>query len=220
MDDQKADRHAGMYDPVSASLGERRRAGLHRTERKIPGEHDVDDAALVAQAKQGDHRAFAELVNRHRSKIEYVCLQITCNHSDAEDALQEALTAAWQNLDKFRGDARFATWIHRIAANSSLAIVKRRKPVDSIDAASEEFGILLEDPSAEFDDRLTTVDAVRRALATLPDDFRVAIVLAEFASLPYTDIAEHQGVSVATVKTRIHRARKKLAEILAPTMNS
>ncbi|MGW4482137.1 RNA polymerase sigma factor [Rhodococcus triatomae] len=179
----------------------------------------MEDVELVAQAKQGDHRAFAELVGRHRRKIEYVCLQITGNSVDAEDALQEALTAAWQNLDKFRGDARFATWIHRIAANASLTIVKRRKPVDSIDAASEEYGILLEDPSAEFDDRVTTVDAVRRALATLPEDFRVAIVLAEFASLSYTDIAEHQGVNVATVKTRVHRARKKLAEILAPTVD-
>ncbi|WP_430336139.1 RNA polymerase sigma factor [Rhodococcus sp. ACT016] len=67
-----------------------------------------------------------------------------------------------------------------------------------------------------FDDRITTADAVQHALGQLPEDFRVAIVLAEFADLPYADIAEHQQVSVATVKTRIHRARRQLADILAP----
>lgn len=175
----------------------------------------MDDAELVAHAKAGDQQAFAELVTRYRTKVWHVCLQIAGNKEDAEDALQEALTAAWQNLAKFRGEARFATWLHRIAANAALSVVRRRRPTDSIDA-DDGGGIVLVDPSPAFDEQLTTVDLVRRALAQLPEDFRVAIVLAEFASLPYADIAEHQGVSVATVKTRIHRGRKRLAEILAP----
>ena len=178
----------------------------------------MDDAELIAACRAGDHHAFAELVGRYRTHAWHVCLQITGNSHDAEDALQDALTAAWQNLPKFRGDARFHTWLHRIAANAALAVVRRRKHTDSLDTDDGEYGIVLEDPSPRFDEQVTAVDAVRRALAQLPEDFRVAIVLAEFASLPYADIAEHQRVTVATVKTRIHRARKQLAALLAPTM--
>ncbi|UNN04755.1 MULTISPECIES: RNA polymerase sigma factor [Rhodococcus] len=179
----------------------------------------MDDADLIAACRTGDHHAFAELAGRYRTNAWHVCLQITGNTHDAEDALQDTLTAAWQNLPKFRGDARFHTWLHRIAVNAALAVVRRRKTTDSLDDTDGEYGILLEDPAPRFDEQITTIDAVRRALAQLPEDFRVAIVLAEFASLPYADIAEHQGVTVATVKTRIHRARKQLATLLAPAID-
>ncbi|NDV07960.1 RNA polymerase sigma factor [Rhodococcus opacus] len=179
----------------------------------------MDDADLIAACRAGDHHAFAELAGRYRTNAWHVCLQITGNTHDAEDALQDTLTAAWQNLPKFRGDARFHTWLHRIAVNAALAVVRRRKTTDSLDDTDGDYGILLEDPAPRFDEQITTIDAVRRALAQLPEDFRVAIVLAEFASLPYADIAEHQGVTVATVKTRIHRARKQLATLLAPAID-
>ncbi|RVW04442.1 RNA polymerase sigma factor [Rhodococcus spongiicola] len=173
-----------------------------------------DDANLIAACRSGDQHAFAELVGRYRTHAWHVCLHITGNLHDAEDALQDTLTAAWQNLVRFRGDARFNTWLHRIAANAALAVVRRRKPTDNLD--DDETGIDLTDDRAGFDDRIATVDVVHHALNQLPEDFRVAIVLAEFGDLPYADIAEHQQVSVATVKTRIHRARKQLAALLAP----
>jgi RNA polymerase sigma factor (sigma-70 family) len=96
--------------------------------------------------------------------------------------------------------------------------VRRRKPVDSLDA--DEPGIDLGHDGPRFDDQVTTSQVVHQALSELPEDFRVAIVLAEFADLPYADIAEHQGVSVATVKTRIHRARKQLATLLVPNSDA
>ena len=83
----------------------------------------MDEAVLVMQARDGDQRAFADLVNGHRNQIWAVCLQICGNQHDAEDALQATLLAAWRNLDKFRGEARFSTWMHRIAANNALAPV-------------------------------------------------------------------------------------------------
>lgn len=177
----------------------------------------MDDAELVAACRAGDHDAYTQLVARYRTNAWHVCLQITGNTHDAEDALQDTLTAAWQNLHKFRGDARFNTWLHRIATNSALGLVRRRKPVDTLDGTDDDgYGIDLSDDRAHFDDRIATVDAVHHALNQLPEDFRIAIVLAEFADLPYADIAEHQQVTVATVKTRIHRARKQLADTLAP----
>ncbi|MFD4268200.1 RNA polymerase sigma factor [Rhodococcus sp. NPDC058481] len=177
----------------------------------------MDDVELVAACRNGDQHAFAELVGRYRTNAWHVCLQITGNTHDAEDALQDTLTAAWQNLPKFRGDARFSTWLHRIAANAALTLVRRRKPTDTLDDPDEDGNTIdLVDDTAAFDDRLAVVDAVQYALSQLPEDFRVAIVLSEFGDLPYADIAEHQQVSVATVKTRIHRARKQLAHTLAP----
>lgn len=179
----------------------------------------MDDAELVAACRRGDQQAFAELVGRYRIPTWHVCLQITGNTHDAEDALQDAVIGAWQNLAKFRGDARFGTWLHRIATNAALALVRRRKDTNSLDVTDEDgFGIdLTDDRMTPFDEQVTVVDAVRHALNQLPEDFRVAIVLAEYAGLPYADIAEHQQVTVATVKTRIHRARKQLAELLTPT---
>jgi RNA polymerase sigma factor (sigma-70 family) len=175
----------------------------------------MDDAELLAACRNGDHHAFAELVGRYRTNAWHVCLQITGNTADAEDALQDTLIAAWQNLHKFRGDARFSTWLHRIASNAALMLVRSRKITDTLDDTDEDgYGIDLADDRTPFDEHVTTVDAVHHALNQLPEDFRTAIVLAEFADLPYADIAEHQQVSVATVKTRIHRARKQLAATL------
>lgn len=175
----------------------------------------MDEAELLAACRGGDQHAFAELVGRHRTNAWHVCLQITGNAHDAEDALQEALTAAWQNLHRFRGEARFNTWLHRIATNAALKVVRRRKLTTSLDDEDSP-GIDLTDHGSGFDEQVVTADTVHHALGQLPEDFRVAIVLAEFADLPYADIAEHQQVSVATVKTRIHRARKQLAQALAP----
>lgn len=177
----------------------------------------MSESELIAACRLGDHRAFADLVGRYRNNAWHVCLQITGNTHDAEDAFQDTVTAAWQNLHRFRGEARFNTWLHRIAVNAALAVVRRRKPTASLDDdTTDEPGIDLGHDQPRIDDRVATAAVVQQALNQLPEDFRVAIVLAEFADLPYADIAEHQGVSVATVKTRIHRARKQLAVLLGP----
>ncbi len=96
----------------------------------------MDDAELILLCRHGDQHAFAELVGRYRNNAWGVCLQITGNHTDAEDALQETLVAAWRNLDKFRGESRFNTWLHRIAANAALAVLRRRKETSSLAPAT------------------------------------------------------------------------------------
>ncbi|MCD7052822.1 sigma-70 family RNA polymerase sigma factor [Rhodococcus sp. BH2-1] len=173
----------------------------------------MTDGELLALCRQGYETAFAELVGRYRNRLWSICFRVTGNREDAEEAVQDTLTSAWQNLHKFRGDAKVSTWLYRIAANASLAIVRKRK-----DAIADDFDVIeLEDPAPMTADRVADVDAVRRALAELPEDFRVAVVLREFAEMSYADIAENQGIPVATVKTRINRARKQLITLLAPT---
>lgn len=174
----------------------------------------MDERGLIAAAQEGDQRAFAELVRRHRNHAWAVCLQITGDRHEAEDALQDALTAAWQNLHRFRGAAKFSTWLHRIAANAALMIVRRRREV--LNPTDEEVDQV--DPAPSPADRVVDRTVVRQALARLPEDFREALVLREFGDLTYAEIAEHQGVALGTVKTRINRARRRLVEDLTDTV--
>lgn len=168
----------------------------------------LDDDELIDRCRQGDSRAYSDLVSRYRTRTWAVCLQITGNRDDAEDALQDALTAAWQNIDRFRGTARFSTWLHRIAANAALATVRRRREVavDEIDLGAHS------GPSVA--ERVVDVDAVRQALAALPEEYRAAVVLREYADLSYAEIAEHLGIPVQTVRSRINRARTRLVSSL------
>ncbi|MGV9714296.1 RNA polymerase sigma factor [Gordonia sp. NPDC003424] len=182
----------------------------------------MDEAVLLMRARDGDQRAFAELAGAHRNQVWAVCLNICGNQHDAEDALQNTLIAAWQNLHKFRGESRFSTWLHRIAANNALTVVRGRKANTQLtDFSDPEQPVTLtdDDDVPAFDERVAVRDAVREALGRLPHDFREAVVLREFGDLSYADIAAHQGIGVQTVKSRLNRARTQLAEVLRDTMS-
>lgn len=174
----------------------------------------MDDVTLLMQARDGDQRAFAQLVEQHRNHVWAVCLSTTGNRHDAEDALQNTLIAAWQHLDRFRGESRFGTWLHRIAANNALMVVRKRKPDTDLTDFTDDAAVTLTDDRPGFDEGIVTHDALRRALAELPEEFRTALVLREFGDLSYAEIAEHQGVGVQTVKSRLNRARGRLAQLL------
>lgn len=163
----------------------------------------LPQSALVEAARAGDTRAFEELTGQHRTMIWSVCLRITGNTYDAEDALQDTLLAAWRNIGRFRGESGFGTWIYRIASNAALAIVRSRRDTElevPEDLAAER----------DFAEQLAASDFVQRALKSIPEDFRVALVLRELCDFTYAQIAEHQGVGVPTVKSRISRARRAL----------
>lgn len=164
---------------------------------------------LARRACDGDAAAFRELVEPHRDQIWAVCLSITSHRQDAEDALQDALIAGWRNIARFEGKSRFSTWMHRIASNAALMLVRKRRDYPEEDAGAEET-----DNAPGVGERVTTVAVVRSCLAQLPDEFREAVVLREYADMSYQEIAEHQGVAVATVKTRLNRGRAKLKEAL------
>lgn len=171
----------------------------------------LDEDALLARARDGDADAFDALLRPRRARLWSVCLRVVGDRQDAEDALQDALTAAWLHLGSFRGEARFDTWLYRIASNAALAVARRRREraVDPHDLPED--GDLLRDHA----DQVADVDRVRRALAALPEQFREAVVLREVADLTYEEIAAHQGVGVQTVKSRLNRARAQLVAALA-----
>jgi RNA polymerase sigma factor (sigma-70 family) len=176
-----------------------------------PTDHEArsGELELVRRAAAGDAHAFSALVSAHRDRTWAVCLRITGHRHDAEDALQDALTAAWRNLSSYRGDARFGTWLHRIAANAALRLVARRR-----DIGLDEVGEQVEADAPEFAQLVVEQDAITAALARIPPEFRAALVLREYADMSYAEIAAAQGVGIQTVKSRLNRARRAMSALL------
>ena len=173
------------------------------------------DQELIDRYLAGDTDAFATLVRRHEGQVYRLCLRILGNPDDAADAAQDALVAVARKLGSFRGDARFSTWLHRVAMNACydhLRAAKRRPMVRRLvdDASTPDLG----PPVADHADEVAGTRDVAAALALVPEDFRVALVLADVQDLPYDEIARILEVPVGTVKSRVHRGRLALARAL------
>lgn len=169
----------------------------------------ADEAELLERARAGDQHAFAALVTPYRNRTWAVCLRMTDNHGDAEDALQEAMTAAWKNLHHFRGEARFGTWLYRIAVNAANAVIRRRRELPS---DMQEWEVIANEVDPY--DQMIDNERLKAAIAGLPEHYRDALVLREIGQLSYEEVAAHLGVPVQTVKSRLNRARKQAAEAL------
>lgn len=164
---------------------------------------------LVAKAQAGDEKAFAELIFEAKRRMWAVAMSATGNSHDAEDAIQNAMISAWKNIGKFRPQARFSTWMYRITSNAALELLRKRREIPDDDAGADA-----PDAAAPIQQRITTTMVVRQALATLEPDFKEVLVLREYGGLSYDELAAHQGIPVATVKSRLNRARSKLKDAL------
>ena len=165
----------------------------------------------VDKARQGDVAAFEQLVREHYGAVYAVARGITGRDGDAEDATQDTFVRAWRAMPTFRGDAKFSTWLHRIATNVSLTLVTRRKDkaTDDIpDSAS-----MATSPESRLEDR-ERLSIVHSTMEQLPADARAAFVLRDVQGLTYDEIAETLGISLSAVKSRIFRARQTIADAL------
>jgi RNA polymerase sigma-70 factor, ECF subfamily len=177
-----------------------------------------DDRALVAAAQAGDRTALDQLVRAHYDRILGVCRRITGNETDAADAAQEALIAMVRGLDRFDGRAAFSTWVYRIATNASLDELRRRRrrPLPSLRDDDHPANEPVDSHAGERFEQVGEREAIEAALISLPEDFRIPVVLRDVADLDYQEIAATLGVPVGTVKSRIARGRGMLATALAP----
>ncbi|HLY84026.1 MAG TPA: RNA polymerase sigma factor [Acidimicrobiales bacterium] len=177
-----------------------------------------DMAELVAAAREGDRSAFDELVRVTYADMYTLAYRLTGNEEDARDVVQDAYLRAYRAIRRFRGDARFTTWMYRITANcASSALAKRaRTRHEELDDDSPQVDMRPEhDP--EF--RASAADERNRvvnALQELPPRLRSVIVLRDIYDLPHEAIATELGISEAAAKVRLHRARRKLRERLFP----
>jgi RNA polymerase sigma-70 factor (ECF subfamily) len=180
------------------------------------------DAALIARAVvAGDRHAFAELVRRHQSAVRACLRKLTAgNHALADDLAQETFVLAWRHLAGYRHEARFSTWLYRIATNCWLAHERKRKEELLGDAADE----VADDAGTAFAAEASAPDHARgatmkldleRALAVLSEGERAAIVQCYYNDLSHEEAAIVLSMPVGTVKTHVLRGKQKLRAALA-----
>jgi RNA polymerase sigma-70 factor, ECF subfamily len=187
-----------------------RQAGRWQATKRLG---DLDDETLLVRAQERDAAAFEQLVVRHEQAMYRLALRVLDRPEDAEDALQEALVAAWRQLPGFRGDATFASWLYRIVTTRclNLARSRARRPARNLDgdtANSLPSGM----PTPEHVATAGSArEALNQALTDLPVDQRICWVLRENDGLGYQEIAAITGTTPDAVRGRIHRARSSLA---------
>jgi RNA polymerase sigma-70 factor (ECF subfamily) len=179
----------------------------------------IEDSALVRAAQGGDRDALDQLFRRHYDRVYGVCRRITGSDADAADAAQEAMIAMVRGLARFDGRASFGTWAYRIATNASLDELRRRRRRPLVSGRDQgDHDDVREYADATAGDRIEQLGdryQIDAALAALPEDFRVPVVLRDVADLDYAEIAAILDVPVGTVKSRIARGRGLLAATIS-----
>ena len=175
---------------------------------------DAEDRRLVKAHLDGDADAFGRLVKRHQQRMWAVAVRTLRDHEEAADAVQDACLSAYRSAASYRGEARVTTWLHRIVVNACLDRARRRAVRPTVPLPEQA----PPDPRDRLAERETSLD-VEQALATLPDDQRVALVLVEMQGMSVHDAAEVLGVPEGTVKSRCFRGRARLAVLLGHLRN-
>ena len=184
----------------------------------------MDESGLIAGIQQGDQQAFRLLVEKHQRMVVNTCFGIVHNTADAEDLAQDVFLEVFRMADKFRGEARLSTWLYRIATNRSLNFIrdtKRKRFFQSIEEAfsggknrNREISEHLTDQADHGITGQQRSEMLHRAIDRLPEKQRVAFVLNKYEELSYQQIAEIMEISLASVESLIHRAKKNLQEQL------
>lgn len=172
----------------------------------------MDDASLIERCLAGDRGAFEELMRRHEDRVFAVCLRTLRDREAALDATQDTFITVFRKLDRFDGRSAFTTWLHRVAVNTALDRIRheRRRRTTPIDERNDPA-----DPTAH-----ETVEAaglrpeLEAALSSIPEEFASAVVLVDVQGYGTEAAAEILGVARGTVKSRVFRGRRLLAEAL------
>ena len=177
----------------------------------------VPDETLIDRALGGEAEAFGQLVRRYQDRLFHTFAHVLGRDEDAYDVVQDTFVQAFVKLESFERKAGFYTWIYRIAMNMAATRRRRARPIASIEQLREQTQLEPSDrheaPEANLD-RHETVSAVRGAIARLPDEFRSVLVLREIDGCDYDQIAELLDLPVGTVRSRLHRARLQLRDLL------
>ena len=177
-----------------------------RVERALA---NTDDATLATLATNGDRDALDVLLRRHYDRVFRVCRRLCHNEADALDAAQDTLLAVARRIDRFDGRSAFTTWLYRVTTNICLDELRRRQrrpvPTDILAEGGQQ-----DDQTGWVDERLL----LEAALAALPNEFRVPVVLRDVAGLDYAEIATVLNIPPGTVRSRIARGRTRLVAAL------
>jgi len=190
-----------------------------------------DEASLVAQLRAGDQAAFEQVVRSYGGRLLAVARRIVGSEEDARDVVQDAFMNAFKSLDRFEGNAKLSTWLHRIVVNAALMRLRtrKRKPEQSIesmlpsfldDGHHEERFQSWDEPIDKIMERAENRELVRKQIDALPEGYRTVLVLRDIEGLDTEETANVLGLSVNATKIRLHRARQALRSLLAPHFRS
>lgn len=190
-----------------------------------------EEAVLVARLRRGDDGAYEELVRRFGGRMLATARRVLNNEEDARDAVQEAFLCAFKALDRFSGESKVSTWLHRIVVNASLMKLrgKRRKPEQSIEdllPSFDENGTLVDIP----DEGAVAVDVqvereqsrliVRKCIDQLPESYRTILMLRDIEELDTDEVAAMLDITPTAVRVRLHRARQALRTLIERAFGS
>ena len=183
----------------------------------------VPDDVLVRRVQAGNTEAFEELVRRYERKVYNITYRLMGNEQDASEALQDAFMRAYRFIGKFQFKSSFFTWLYRIATNVSLSKLRKREKIDtvSIDQPVNEAGDLpFEIPDLKYGPEKLMKQrelraAIQKSVEELPEDYRSVVVLRDLEGLSNEEVSNVLHLSVAAVKSRLHRGRLVLREKLA-----
>jgi RNA polymerase sigma-70 factor (ECF subfamily) len=180
----------------------------------------ADDRRLIAASLKGDTIAFGELVRRYQDRLYNTVYRLLDNADDAQDVVQDAFLNAYQSLDGFKGDSQFFTWLYRIAVNTAISHKRKQRLMLSIDAGRN--GESRVEPLDSSDasrpghalEQAEEERRVQRALNRLSPEHRAVLILKDMEGQKYEAMAEILGVPIGTIRSRLHRARGELRELL------
>ena len=188
---------------------------------------DPEEKALLEALRAGDEAAYEKLVREHTGRMLSVARRFLREEDDARDAVQDAFVSAFRAIGNFEGGSRISTWLHRIVVNAALMKLRtrRRKPEESIDDLLprwKENGHPEQTPAPWSAEKLLQRDQLRGLVQSgideLPDTYREVLLLRDIEELDTSETAKLLGISSNAVKTRLHRARQALRELLDPAL--
>ena len=185
-----------------------------------------DDHRLITECREGNTAAFGTLVSRYQDRLYNTVLRLVNNAEDARDVVQESFLHAYQSLHTFKGDSLFFTWLYRIAINTAISMKRKQRPMLRIQATGEDKNAIDPLDSSEMnrpDHALEIAEEERRindALGKLSVEHRTVLVMKDMDGIKYEVMAEMLGVPVGTIRSRLHRARLELRDILLQQENN
>ena len=167
---------------------------------------------LITAAQSGDQSAFSELVRRHQHEVFTLALRLVGSRDQAADVSQEAFVRAWRHLEKFRGESKFSTWLHRITVNAAWSYRRKTKrhAIASLDELANAQPDLVSIGPARAAESAAMRPRLLKALDTLSPSVRAVVVLRDIYDWSHGQIAEHLEISVTAAKVRLHRGHKQL----------
>ena len=194
---------------------------LFKSKEKTYPEGLPEDTLLAFKAADGDESAFEQLVRKYERLVTTCAYSVVGNQDDVMDVSQEVFLKVYRSIGTFKGDSEFSTWLYRIAKNTALDFVRKRKQTTvSIDTSGEEgdgFDIADENESSSPEKNALKKERAKilhEAIAKLSEEHREVIILRDLNDYSYDAIAESLGIEPGTVKSRLSRARESLRKIL------